>query len=656
VFLVPLVVARELQPVYTVPILPPTLHDGLDHANWFRLIYETRSVSPSEVLAPPLAPDGSPTYYPWGLHAWLALLAQTTTLDPMTVFIRSLVAVSAALPLSIFVFVAHFTGNGWPAVSAAAFSLMFWWMPYQIWGWGGYALLAGAVAALPVTRLSLVAVVSRSGAGLAAAAACGLGVLFVHPSQALGALFIAAIAAAALAAGRLAPWWSPAPFLIAIGVAGAAMVVGETASAPIADFLERARDVGDKMSRDPRFAWPYGLYFNGEMGFPMRGRIGLGVFYVAGAIFAAFHASTRPFLALHVVLGLLVPLTLHQTWLTALWYHTPERVWYLQCASLPALGGLGIAAILLALRRAGAAWSASPPWQAVLWPVVLVLFLGGLNAAYYRWVTRRLTVLAVRGLSFTDHRVLADFRWIRDNVPAGEVIFNATADWGLSLPFTGRRTVFWSGGYAVDPSTSWSRFLDELRLPEPSVSQGAVELRRRGIRYIYAATWDPSRRPVGALMHDGATLSGTVALDRAYESPTALIFRIRDDESRSLGLEDSEDVQFSGFHDLERAGGQAWRWTDGHGRLRLPTARLKGRDCFLRILGPRPDSYKLQLGGQDLELAAMGFALPREALLQDAIELTIRSPAVVPHEVDGSGDTRRLGVQVNDISLLCWSS
>ena len=357
VLLVPLVVVLELRPVYTDPILPPTLHDGLDHANWFRLILETRSLDPRTVLAPPLAPDGGPTYYPWGLHGWLALLAHTTTLDPMAVFTRGLVAISAAVSLSIYVFVAQFMGRGWAALAAAALSLMFWWLPYQIWGWGGYALLAGAVCALPLSRLSLAAVRAWHPVWLAAAAACGVGVLLIHPSQAQGALLITTVVAITLAAGRLIPWWCPMPFAAGLGLTGMAIVLGESHVTPIAEFIERARTVGTATSADVRFHWPLGLYLDyyGGTGFPMRGRIGIGLLYVIGGLFGLSHRATRPLVTLHL-LSLLVPLALHQTWLTVLWYHTPERLWYLQYASLPALAALGIGGLVFLLQRLCRTW------------------------------------------------------------------------------------------------------------------------------------------------------------------------------------------------------------------------------------------------------------------------------------------------------------
>jgi hypothetical protein len=583
-------------------------------------------------------------------------LAHTTALEPMAVFTRGLVAVSAALPLSIFVFAAQFVGRGWPALSAAALSLMFWWLPFQIWGWGGYALLAGAVCALPLSRLSLDAVRARHPLWIAAAAACGLGVLLIHPSQALGALLITAIVAATLAASRLVPWWCPLPFVAALGLAGLGMGLAETHVGPIGSFLEHARGVGVATSQDLRFHWPFGLYFDyyGGTGFPMRGRIGIGLLYVIGGIFALLHKATRPLLALHVVLSLLIPLALHQTWLTALWYHTPERLWYLQYASLPGLAALGLGGVVLFLQRLFGKWCELPARQAVIWLTVLALFLGGLNLRYFPWVSTRLSVFAHQELSFTDHRALEDFAWIRDNVPAGEILFNAPTDWGLSLAFTGHRTVFFSGGAALPPSADWIALRDALNGP-PARSIDAVRgIRREGIRYLYAASFDPTLMLTPAVPLSAQALKANPAVDLVYESTTAAVFQIRDVQARDLGVEDSETLIFSGFYPVERDQRRKWRWTDGEGRIQVQGLGISGPDCYLNLNVPAVGDYQVRLGDQPLESTSLGHRLPQPVMEQDVFEFAIHSPTFVPDGTSDSADPRTLGVMVMGIAVHCW--
>ena len=61
-----------------------------------------------------------------------------------------------------------------------------------------------------------------------------------------------------------------------------------------------------------------------------------------------------------------------------------------------------------------------------------------------------------------------------------------------------------------------------------------------------------------------------------------------------LGIEDSETVRFSGFYAVERDAEQAWRWTNGEGRIRVQKLDLGGGECYLRLLGWVPGGYQLR--------------------------------------------------------------
>jgi hypothetical protein len=652
VLLLPLAIIARLEPLTTLTLLPPSLHDGLDHATWFRLIYETRSLNPHEVLAPPLAPDGSPTYYPWGLHAWLALLAHMARLDPVTVMTQGLVLVSAALPLSVYVFTAHLLGRGWIAMAAAALTLGFWWLPYQVWSWGGYPLLAGAVAALPLCRLALTAVERRHLAALAAAAACGGGLLLIHPSQALLALIVACVISTTLAVSRALPWRAALPFVAMLALAGLLLSAGAAFLEPVGEFMARARAIGEEPSRDPRFTWPMALYFGNRVLFPMGSRVIFAALCVIGAAWALVQRRARPFLILHIVLSLLVPLAQHLTWVTALWYHLPERLWYAQYACLPMLAAIGVAGILRGLGVALRRWIDLARWPFVAWPAALYLVMLGFGGAYATWEHVRLRNHALRNphLTITDRRVLADFAWIRAHVPAGETVFNAPADWGLPLPFTGYRVVYWSGGYAVDPTTNWNRLLNLLRRGDPYASHAAAELSGLGIRHVYAGSLDEALQASGRMPLDPTVLRDATALEVRYESPTALVLRVRDEGADRLGLTNSDRIVFEGFYPGETLNGREWRWTRGRGRLRITAP--PDRECFVRVFGSDPDTYDLAVGDRPLVLTPRGFRLPPDLLEGGRFEIDIGpAPGHAPPPTEE--DPRTLGVRVTNVSLAC---
>ena len=653
VFLTPLAVVWRLDTISGAVLLPPSLHDGLDHANWFRLILETRSLSPHEVMAPPLGPAGEPAYYPWGMHGWAALIAGTAGIDPVTAFMRALVAISAMVPLSVYLFSAQFTGRGWTALGGALFSLIFWWLPYQVWSWGGYALLAGAVAALPVARLALTAAETRGRAAIALSAAAMSGLLFVHPSQLFLALVVAAVVSVTFAAGGIGSRRAATIFVALVAASGAAMLAGGMLWQPVADFLQRAREVSVEAAVDGRYRWPIAVYFDTDLPRPHALRNVYLLLWTAGAVACVLHARLRAILALHLVFGALVLMARHQTWLTALWYHLPERIWYAQATNQPLLAAIGLGAVLRLLAIGARRWIEVPRWSFAIWPLTLWLAFVPMHERFAPWAEWRLYYAVYRNPHFTitDRRVLNDFEWIRENVPRDELIFNAPGDWGLTLPFTGHRTVFWSGGYAFDPSTPWHDWLDLMQRGDPYSSQAAAELSARGINYVYAARLSPALERRGRQSLDAGPLRGAAGLTPVYASPTASILRIADVRPLLLGLQDSRRIRYENFHLLERLGRQRWRWTSGTSRVLLTAPAGAAGDCYARVLGPNPDTFEVRVDGQPAPLTPHGYLVARHPPEGSRVPVDILSTSFVPDPT--GGDTRTLGVRVSEIAFTC---
>lgn len=532
VLLLPLAIVSQLQAVSTELLLPAPLHDGLDHGRWFRLILDLGSLSPAVVAAPPFGPDGAPLLYPWGMHGWLALVAGMTSLDPMALMLLALVLMSAMAPLSIYVFTAHLTGRGWVAMAAAALSLYLWWMPYRIWGWGGFPLLAGFVAALPVTRLVLTATATRSAAAAAAGALGLAGLLFLHPSQLFVALVLCSVLGVSLAAAGRRPWLEAAPFVLALVAAAATLSIGRAFWLPLTEFMDRAAREGAALSVDPRYRMPFGPWFDSMTPLQDDVRMWLGILTVLGVLTAVVYRRARPFLALHLTFGALVLMARYQTGVTALWYHMPERIWYAQAAALPGLAAAGVAGVLLLVSRAAARWRDVSRWHWVAWPVLALVMFNDVHDHFEPWAKVRLFRVAHRNpnLAITDKRMLADFAWMRENIPEGEVIFNAPADWGVTLPFTGHRTVYWSGGVAVDPSAPWGQVLDDLSSEHMNPEKAADELSRRGIHYVYAGLLSPAMQRHGRRSLEADVLKAAGRFELVYESPTAMIFKVRSAE------------------------------------------------------------------------------------------------------------------------------
>ncbi|MEX2271854.1 MAG: DUF6541 family protein [Vicinamibacterales bacterium] len=665
VWLAPLVVVAQLEPLSSGAVLPPPLHDGLDHANWFRLIYEIGSLNPHEVMAPPLDAAGRPAYYPWGLHGWLALVAQTTSLDPIDVLMRAFVLISAALPLSVYAFTACFTGRGWTAMAAAALSLVFWWMPYQVWGWGGYPLLAGAIAALPVSRLALASAERRHIAAVVAAGFCMAGLLVIHPSQLFFALIITLVVSVTLASGGVLAWRAALPFVAVFATAAMALIAGGAVWPPLAEFIEKARTIGAVISGDPRYRSPIGPYFDTQLPLPDTLRTGLAAMAGFGAVVAIVSTRLRPLLVLHLVFGLLVLLARHHTWATSLWYHLPERIWYAQVATLPVLAAIGLAGAVQWITHVARRRIDLSRWQFLVWAVVAWIVFLPLHESFVPWANWRLYHAVHRNpqLALTDRRVLPDFAWMRANIPRGEILFNAPADWGLPLPFTGHRTIFWSGGYAIDPATPWNDFVALMRRGDPHTSHAGAELSARGIHYVYAGRLSTALQRRGREPLRSDALRQAAGFDVLYESPTATILRIPDVRPTLLPLRDTEQIRFEEFYPMEQDGDRKWRWTMGSSRVAIGSGERTGLDCFVRILGPEPDAYEVRFKGVPLEFTPRGHRIPaldatektageaHGSARADQIELEIVSPAMTPPAQ--APDQRVLGVRVTNIGFAC---
>jgi hypothetical protein len=648
VLLAPLAVVWQLEVVWKTALLPPSLHDGLDHANWYRLIFETQSLNPREVAAPPLGPSGEPVVYPWGMHAWAALVARASGMDPVAVFMRAMVWVSAALPLSVYALAAHFTGRGWTALAAALFSLVFWWLPYQVWSWGGYALLAGAIAALPAARLALAAMEARHAASMLVAAVAMGGLLVVHPSQLFVTLIIAAVVSMTLAVSGLASRTTAAVFAVLVAAAVGSLAAGGMLWPAIPEFLQRAREASDGAGAAPPGRWPLTSLFASQ---PPAYRTGMAVLSVMGAVAAAMNARLRPIPILYGTFVALVLLAREQTWLTALWYHLPERIWYAQTASQPLLAAAGVGWLLALAARAARRWVGLPRWQLVLWPLALWAVFTPLHEAYQTWARWRLYYAVHRNpnLAMTEREAAADFAWMRANIPAGEVLFNAPADWGVALPFTGHRTVFWSGGYAFDPATPWHDWLMLSRLGDPHTSQAGAELSARGVRYVYAGRLNPAMERRGRQSLDAARLREADAFTTLYESATATVLRVADVRPSLVGLHNSSRIRYDGFHPIEEEGSRRWRWTSGSSRILLTTPPGDASECFVRVLGPHPDAFELRQGDAALAFTPRGHRVPGDRIERPALALEIASASFVPE----GGDPRTLGVKVTDVGMTC---
>jgi len=478
----------------------------------------------------------------------------------------------------------------------------------------------------------------------------------LHPSQAWAALIVATVVAVTRAAARVAPWTQAVPFALGLVGASAALAYGPSLWEPVAAFVAKAETVGAAFAADPRALDPIEMYFRGDDLFPPASQAAFGALYLAGVIGALRRRTLWPIVALHAAgLGLLL-LAPSRTWVTSLWYHSPERIWDVQYASLPALAGIGLGMLIAGVNRAGRRWRAFN-WRVAVWPALAWAAFAICYQPYAESASRQLWTHAHQNpqLTFADERALADFDWLRTHAAPESLVFNAPADWGLPLPFTGRRMVFWSGGYAVDPTVNWNELLSMLRAGDPHASQAAAELARLGIEHVYAARLDSRMEAGNRLPLRADVLTPSDGLDQVYESETATIFAVRDRPTEWLGVRDSERISYHNFTPVQGEDGREWRWTAETGRIRVHPSGLAGRDCQLRILGPLVDTYEIAVDGETLQRSARGLELPDGLLAREFVDLRLRwiegrsagQPADAPPPV---------GVRITDIGVHCANS
>jgi hypothetical protein len=121
-------------------------------------------------------------------------------------------------------------------------------------------------------------------------------------------------------------------------------------------------------------------------------------------------------------------------------------------------------------------------------------------------------------------------------------------------------------------------------------------------------------------------------------------------------------VAEGGFHDQEAVDGRPVRWTDGHGRLTVPIgegrpgqvlidlAQVHPKGGQLRVLANGRELFDGPVGGERGWCAVLPLG---DVPIRQTVALELISNPFVPAEtIDGSLDTRVLGVQVREVRLL----
>ncbi|GAB4201633.1 MAG: hypothetical protein OHK0013_13910 [Sandaracinaceae bacterium] len=647
-------------PLRTLPVLPPTLHDGLDHATWFRFVLELGRVDRYVISAPPFGPGGEPTFYPLGFHAFAAMVAQTSTADPIVAFTEIVHLLAACIPLGVYAWVARLDTGIRVAAVASWLAIGFYWVPFQLLAWGGLAMLAGLVCMLPLAISGLEALAAPRGALVPLSVLFGLGTLLVHPSEAMGALFIAFLGSLFAARGQR-PLWIPA---VVLGSTLVAIVLATELFAdawpPLASFLAKAHAEAPALRREDVWGWPMRVYLP-----PSPPGVQMSETVVALAAMGALAAVLRPraqvFLFQHLALSVLLGFVSFEPTLTALWYHAPERLWYLQIAAVPGLAAVGLEVVIEQLdwRTRPLGRSAHRVALAVV-PVALavaaVTFVDRVSARVIRW--------ARSPQAFLDHRALADFAWIREHVPADARILNTPADHGIVTAMTGRRAVFWAGGVATPEPGKWGAWALAMSRPSRFTPALRDELRARGIRYVYAASYAPWNAPPETVRVDVDLLASHPATALLYRSDSGAVleltdapFRLEDvprasrpwSFQRVQPLDYPGSVRFVGFYPVERllledGSEEVWRWAGRESRVVLTRFHLEP-GCWLEMEPAEIRPHRLEVNGTPV--------VPSEHPIPDArlgavLEIEVRSETF-----QAPGDPRTLGVQLGQAGLVC---
>ena len=510
VLLIPVLVYLLLEPIRRDCLLWPTPHDNAHHVTWFRLIYETGSLDSN--LFASAYPAEMGRRYPWGMHVLAAQIARLSHGDALEIYNRCLTCIAALCPLSLFVLAGRVLKRGWPQVAAAFLLIAFWYVPFQPIGFGGYPLLLGAGCIPVLVVLGLEALERPTPPLVGTAVVSGLGLVFVHPSQAEAALLVLALLAAVLGFERrlplrlaLLPLGGVLAFYLGLGLVPKLWP-------PLGRFLAITGGIADHSPKREFWFW-YKLIFSEWT---------MATLCVLGGLAALAERRYWPLLAVQLGLAGMRALGDRKSWLTVLFYHQDERLWYLQFLTVPLFMTLGLWRLVRLFDPASTderdtRW---PTWRSLAWPAAFVCIAYS-SPVLWKEPHDHLARF-VRESCIVDAAAPADFAWIRANIGKKEVLLNAPGDYGLVLAATGRIAVFSS---LSETKASWL-FGAVTDLDNYDQARHAA-VKATGIRYLYAAK--RSREFHGRMpLYNLELLSRNRGWQAIYDSPAARIFQIRD--------------------------------------------------------------------------------------------------------------------------------
>jgi hypothetical protein len=280
------------------------------------------------------------------------------------------------------------------------------------------------------------------------------------------------------------------------------------------------------------------------------------------------------------------------------------------------------------------------------------------------WLSARFVRWARSPQAFHDHRALADFAWIRAHVPADARILNTPADHGLVTAMSGRRAVFWAGGVATPEPGKWGAWVQAMSRPSRFTPALRDELRRRGIRYVYVASYAPWNAPPETIRVDADLLAAHPAMRLLHRSESGAVLELTDapfertdvpraqrpwSHQRVRPVDHPGSVRFVDFHPVERlllpdGSERVWRWSGREGRVLLTRFHLEP-GCWLDLEPDPIRPHQLEVDG--VLVAPSEHPIP-DARLGGVLEVEVRSETF-----EAPGDTRTLGVQISQAGLVC---
>jgi len=637
-------------------LLPPHNHDASHHAHMIAAIYQNHAFSLSS--------------YPQTMHANMALMVPLLSIPIPSIALETVILITSLLPVSVYVFLFFAFGDRRVAAIAALLSITFGYMPYTVFGWGGWAMLISFQMMMALAGVAWAMLARRGWRSYAFLALSITALFFTHMTEVLS--FGLLLGLLILYNSRLI-LRNKATVLLRIimmsALLGVFMIpylnkdIVKPSDANIQYFTPSAERVLDRITKE-NIAIFQGK-FNTLM-FKGRGRLFLWALATIGVISAALR---------------------HRAWLLLVLLHLATVVWGFDYY---------VTKIMMPVARPLFTWS-DPVRMSYLWSLTLSglaglgtywLFVGSQRFLYSKlqtqstYATHLLLILAMATIiipCYSNYELLRSYlrvsiavsendmkciEWLGKNTPLDSMILTDRSEgpgkWIPSLIFRKIMFPYHVFPNAIERDRDGSYLRDNINELAFSPEMRRL-MEKHNIRYIFASESKLNDRE--ARLYKECLLTNP-ALSLLYEQGNAAVFSYRLEaltqtlvRTFDIGTLCDDRWLREGFHAREKSNeGVTFRWLKKRAAIEIPGNSKEYKYLDVNLSKRLP--FKVVINGVTAYRSdainpawqTVTIALPQPGIEKHRIEIYTPGAAPLPT------DERELGIAINWIKLMPGTS